>query len=441
MRSKLEILQELSQQSTPSNTTWKASLLELLADLRDQQLGFLQHSAGSQTDLNLQLDQLRQRNAHLERQLADMEASLQSQKLVAINELTKGIAHNFNNILQGVSGNLYLALQEAPDTLLPFLQDADRSAERAAAMVKELQLFSGQGFYKTQQLPVDLSLLLEGLVDEFRKKIDQEVMVRFLAMPNLPPLLGDPNQLESAIQHLLDNARDALEEGKPDRPRIHIGLDTVDLPNPDLSPPDGQEPGTYLRLRLADNGIGMDHETSNRIFDPFFSTKDVDRGTGLGLSTTYGIAKQHKGWITCSSQPGQGALFTLYLPVLKQVPLDLAEERAILVVDDDEVVRRTVRRILENDGWRVLEAENGAEGLAVLERYPDDLGLILLDLAMPHMSGEQMLAQLRQIEPAPKVIIFTGFNARPQDFAGVEDVIQKPLDAPALVAKVRAALA
>ncbi|MFH1567250.1 MAG: response regulator, partial [Gemmatimonadota bacterium] len=212
--------------------------------------------------------------------------------------------------------------------------------------------------------------------------------------------------------------------------------------------PDGEAlPGEYVRLAVADNGPGMDEETRQHVFEPFFTTKDVGAGTGLGLSTVYGIVRQHEGWVECRSRPQAGAVFALYLPVTAEVaPVPAAPDggapsggrETILVVDDEEAVRRTTARMLEHFGYRVLEAADGEAALALVAQQAPDL--VLLDLSMPGMPGPDVQRELRRVAPGVRVVLFTGYAAEGQDAAGADGVIQKPFTAPEMARAVRAAL-
>lgn len=199
-------------------------------------------------------------------------------------------------------------------------------------------------------------------------------------------------------------------------------------------------------MRVQDNGVGMDAETRQRIFDPFFTTKEVGKGTGLGLSTVYGIVQQHDGWIECASEPGRGTTFSIYLPAI-----DSAGERTssaaadyqmdgtetILLVEDKTLLSSALKLTLQNYGYTVLESADGEHGLEVFSRQPSAIDLVVLDLSLPCLSGRQLLAQLQEIDPQIKVVIFSGYEAPPEQFPQVQCILQKPVKGEELCRVVR----
>tara|TARA_Y100000588_G_scaffold249072_1_gene263595 strand:+ start:219 stop:1058 length:840 start_codon:yes stop_codon:yes gene_type:complete len=258
--------------------------------------------------------------------------------------------------------------------------------------------------------------------------------------------MGSATQIEQVLLNLLLNARDALSDIGDRQPAIDLSVDLIDSISAAEKDKEQNRSGPFVRLQIYDNGVGMDEETQSRIFAPFFTTKDVGLGTELGLSTVYGIVHQHSGWINCSSRPASGTSFSVYLPTAdRQVePPQVAVEspspggETILVIDDEEMIRHTVGSILEHYGHPVLVAEDGRKGLETFRRHSDQIALILLDLSMPHMSGQETLAHLRSIAPNVKVIIFTGHVAAASsaEFAGTER-LEKPINSKGLIRKVR----
>ena len=208
-------------------------------------------------------------------------------------------------------------------------------------------------------------------------------------------------------------------------------------------------PGSYGRIVVSDNGVGMDGRTLERIFEPFFTTKAVDRGTGLGLSTVYGIARQHGGWIECDSEPGKGTTFTVYVPQV-EAPMAVGSTslvadpkggtETVLVIDDEEMVRRTATRMLELYGYRVIQGEGGPHGLEVFERELEAIDLVLLDLSMPEKSGRECLSEMRALDAEVKVIFFTGYSAETTVSEGVAGILQKPFTPADLANEVRSVL-
>jgi len=366
----------------------------------------------------------------------------QSQKMEAVGQLTAGIAHNFNNMLQVISGNLHLLHDQVPTALRDHLADAEQSASRAADMVRQLMIFARPaGAHRPQ--PFDLAALLRHILAICRQTFDQHLALEAQIAPQLPQVQGHTGQLEQVLLNLLINARDALEEAANPAPRIGAYLQLAapgDLPA-DLPP------GPYLLLQVSDNGVGMDAVTQARIFEPFFTTKPVGKGTGLGLATVYAIVREHRGRILCESRAGEGTTFSVLLPALgapapaetpapESVPLPRGTE-TLLLIDDEKLVRRTLGQSLERAGYRVLEAEKGEEGLEILRREGRQVALVVLDLSMPGMSGAEVLEHLGRFEARPKVVLLTGYAADPAQYTTADEVLQKPLKLADLVRRVR----
>lgn len=379
---------------------------------------------------------------HLEEQL------LHAQKMEAVGQLTAGIAHNFNNMLQAITGNLSLALNGAVPPQRQFLTEALGASERAAAMIRQLVLFARKAGPARRQ-PVDLLAAVGQVVSICRRTFDQRIWLG-TQLPTGPLVVqGDAGQLEQALLNLCLNARDAMDG--IDRP-ARLELVVEEVPGASLTPPPhlGSSPGAFARIRVTDSGSGMDEEVQARIFEPFFTTKSVDKGTGLGLSTAYAIFRDHQGWIECESQPGSGTTFTIYLPKLAQQPAPApnpsaaaAQERGsetLLLVDDEELVRVTVARLLRRLGYQVLEAAGGSEGLEIYTRNQGHISLVLLDLSMPETPGEEIYTQLCTLDPNLRALFLTGYEtAKVPDTAGVQ-VLRKPISAADLARQVRQAL-
>lgn len=354
-----------------------------------------------------------------------------SQKLEAVGQLTGGVAHNFNNMLQGMIGNLYLAQLDAAEEVQPFLGAAQAAADRAAEMVRQLMVFAQQGVPMACQ-PIDWFEVVRNTVEICRATFDPKIAIA----ENLPQgegmIKGDPGQLGQVVMNLMLNARDALEEMGNQNSTVCINGGRVTTK---VKPEMASRSGPYLCLRIEDNGVGMADGTRHRIFEPFFTTKPVDRGTGLGLSTAYAIVQQHGGWIECESEMGRGTCMSIFLPLESEVEIGEAGEGArgmgehrgtVLIVDDEEVVRGPTSQFLVRSGFEVLVARDGEEGLEIFRRERKRIGLVFLDLSMPGMSGEEMLVELRAIDPDMPVVIFTGHLVEEEDFVGVQGVLQKP---------------
>ncbi|MFC1525202.1 PAS domain S-box protein [Candidatus Latescibacterota bacterium] len=375
----------------------------------------------------------------------------QAQKMEAMGRLTAGIAHNFNNMLQGISGNLQLALLDAPERLRTLLQDADEATRRAGEMVRQLMIYSRQGVAPEEQV-IDIRRVIEDTVGMCSRTFDKKIRLR-TRLPSSPlSVSGDEGLLQQVLLNLCLNARDALEEARPMDPEIVLSAERVEVDDVAEVEDHGRRPGTYAQVVASDNGSGMDKGTRQRIFDPFFTTKPMERGTGLGLATVYGIVGQHHGWVECDSQVGRGTSFSVYLPVAAQMPDSLGievEDRSpsiqgqpplVLVIDDEEVVRTATSRLLTRSGFRTLEAPDGAEGVGIYRQRQEEIDVVLLDLSMPGMSGREALAAIRQINADAAVVIFTGYGA-PEGIKGATGILEKPFTLDELSRAIRCAMA
>ena len=399
-------------------------------------------------DRSRRATELEHRARDLEDQIAAAqrleEQLLQAQKMEAIGQLTAGIAHNFNNLLQAVIGNLSLAAEEVGGSPREMLRDAESSALRGAEMVRQLLMFSRQSV-RPEYVPVEVQSLVDDALAICRKTFDRGIDLDAELPPELPGVLGHRGQLEQALLNLLINARDALGDAGTRRPQISISAGLVVVSGDEATDVD-VDPGEYVRLAVTDNGPGMDEKTRQQIFDPFFSTKEVGAGTGLGLSTVYGIVRQHDGWVECQARPEAGAVFALHLPAVaveRAVPAQspgapAGGSETILVVDDEEPVRRTTARMLEHFGYTVLATGEGEAALKMIGEGTVDL--VLLDLSMPGMSGIEVNQVLRESGSQVKVVLFTGYAAGSRDAGPADGVIQKPFTADAIAREVRRVL-
>ena len=351
-----------------------------------------------------------------------LEARLrQSDKMQALGTLAGGIAHDFNNLLTAILGSLELAAPkiEGEPRLIRLIENARGAAERGATLTRRLLSFS-----RTHDLharATDVNALIAGMSDLFGRSLGGLVQVRTRLGPELPPALVDPDQLELAVLNLCINARDAMPEGG----EIEIGTDFARIADdPDLAP------GPYIRLTVTDAGSGIPPELLKRVCEPFFTTKAVGQGTGLGLAMVFGLAQQSKGRLNIESTVGVGTRVELALPCAEgaveaaaapEIETPPAPRPArVLVVDDDPEVRHVTASFLADFGYRETEAESGAAALALLERERFDL--VVADLAMPGMSGVDLAASVRAARPGLPVLILTGHA----------DAIEIPEDLPVL---------
>jgi PAS domain S-box-containing protein len=366
-----------------------------------------------------------------------------AQRLEAIGELTAGIAHNFNNILMGLLPNLELAVDRASPELAPMLRDAKQAAERAADVVRQLMTYAGRN------RPVDrtaqpIAPLLERTAAFCRTTFDRRIKLDVRCDPSALASV-DATQLEQAILNLLINARDAFEHAQVASPTITVAAGGV---MPGAAELDGRT-GDWLCIRVSDNGVGMDPATVERVYEPFFTTKGVGRGTGLGLATTLGIVREHQGFIECRSEPGRGTTFTIYLRaataaeakrdserMMVAAPVAAPSRETVLVVDDEPAVRRVLARVLEDGGFQVRAVASGDEALRLLAdpKVSATIPVILLDVSMPGLSGPETRARLSTLVPDARVAYLTGYA---YEATGGDEVIQKPVRAETLLSVVQ----
>jgi len=378
----------------------------------------------------------------------------QGQKMQAIGQLAGGIAHDFNNMLTAIIGfSDFLLMNHRPtDPAFQDIMNIKQNANRAAGLVRQLLAFSRQQTLRPQVLQLgdvlsELSILLSRLLGEnIELKLDQA--------SGLWPVKADLHQFEQVIINLAVNSRDAMPGG---------GKLTIRTANVDER--ESRElgslqilPGEYVLIEVRDTGCGMSEEVKQKIFEPFFSTKEVGRGTGLGLSTVFGIVKQSGGYIHVESEEGRGTAMCVYLPRHQEAPgeveprperrvekpKDLTGRGTVLLVEDEDAVRSFAARALGQRGYQVLEASTGTEALDVFESHQGDVDLVLSDVVMPEMDGPTLMAKLRRDRPDLKIIFISGYaeDSFRKHLADNEDFmfLQKPFDLKELAAAVKAAL-
>jgi PAS domain S-box-containing protein len=361
-------------------------------------------------DLNATLEQ-RVRDAVGERETA-MAQLHEAQKLETIGQLTGGVAHDMNNLLTPITGALDLLNRrygETDERAARLIDGALQSAERARLLVSRLLGFARRQTLETR--PVDVAALLEGMRDLIASSVGATVELKLVVPPDLPPVLADPNQVELALLNLAVNARDAMPGG---------GVLTVAGERAVVGPGETPrlQPGVYVRLSVIDTGSGMDADTLARAVEPFFSTKEVGRGTGLGLSMVHGLAAQLDGGFELSSRPGEGTRADLFLPVTQDVaqpmraagsgPVTASRPLALLLVDDEELVRAGTAAMLRDLGHQVEEAPSGPQALAALQ---DGLAIdaLVTDYMMPRMNGAELARDAVALRPGLPVLIVTGY--------------------------------
>jgi PAS domain S-box-containing protein len=374
----------------------------------------------------------------------------QAQKMEAIGTLAGGVSHDFNNMLSVIIGHAEMALRKV-DPADPFsasLQEIRKAAGRSADLTRQLLAFARKQTVVPKVL--DLNVTLEGMLKMLRRLIGEDIDLAWLPGSGLWPVLVDPSQIDQILANLCVNARDAV---------AGVGKVTIETRNAVIDEgycADHPEAvaGDYLLLSVSDNGCGMDRLTADRVFEPFFTTKELGKGTGLGLATVYGIAKQNNGFVNVYSEPGHGSTFNVYLPrhdaKIEEIPqesqaLPMARgHECILLVEDEAAILEMTRQFLEELGYRVLAASRPAEAIRLAKERPGEIRLLLTDVVMPEMNGQELSKILLALFPEIRPLFMSGYAGSIIQRHGELDegynFIQKPFSIRALAAKIREVL-
>lgn len=372
---------------------------------------------------------------------------LQAQKMEAVGRLTGGIAHDFNNMLQGIGGGIEIARQRAFDgriaDVLRYLDLAQEAVNRAAALTRRLLAFARR--QRLEPKPVDPSGLVANMAELVRRTVGPAIRLD-LCLRSRRWVLCDVGELESALLNLVINARDAMPEGG----QLTIDTEDILLPERVDSEHEGNAPGDYVAISVADTGTGMLPDVLEQAFEPFFTTKPVGHGTGLGLSQVYGFVRQSGGFVRMESKPRSGTTVRVCLP--QQVQASIAEaappgpapdapglDRTLLLVDDEEIVRMTLAERLRELGYRVLEAADGPAALQKLDTCVQ-IDMLITDVGLPKgMNGRQVAEAVRERCPAIPLLFITGYAGT--DLPRGSEVIDKPFDLDTVARRVQSALA
>ncbi|MCU1274986.1 MAG: multi-sensor hybrid histidine kinase [Bryobacterales bacterium] len=330
--------------------------------------------------------------------------------------------------------------------MYPYAQEIRKAGEHAAGLTKQLLAFSRKQVIEPRRL--DVNSIVADAKRMLHRLIGEDIELTTTLDPLLPQVMADPDQINQVIVNLVVNARDAMQDGG----RLDIAIASVDLDARAVASHPDAVPGSYVVITVTDSGIGMDEKTQQSAFEPFFTTKETGRGTGLGLSTVYGIVHQNGGWIDVRSEVGQGTSFSIYLPRLDacavpdRTALDvtLHTGETVLVVEDNGEVRRLTKAFLEVLGYRVLEAASSSEAFALEKEHSAEIHLLLTDVILPGMNGKTLSDQLRALRPKLKVLFTSGYTADVISRRGVLDpgvaYLPKPFTLESLAAKVRQVL-
>jgi PAS domain S-box-containing protein len=374
----------------------------------------------------------------------------QAQKMESVGRLAGGVAHDFNNLLTVINGysGFLLKKLKAGDPLREYADEIKAAGERAASLTKQLLAFSRKQLIEPKVL--DLNTTIRQSAPMLQRLIGEDITLQTHLDDSLGKVLADPDQMHQVIMNLALNARDAMPDGGKvdiETRNVELSVESSSAIRPDTLP------GRYVRVTMTDNGQGMDETTRQQIFEPFFTTKELGRGTGLGLATVYGIIRQGGGWVDVASEVGVGTSFQVYLPQVDVSgttelagaggPTEAAVE-TLLVVEDQESVRSFAVAALKGEGYRVIEASDGNEAIAVAGRHPEGLHLLLTDVVMPGMNGKELSERLRALHPNMKVLFISGYTADVIAHRGVLDpgvaFLHKPFNPEELAAKVREVL-
>jgi PAS domain S-box-containing protein len=372
------------------------------------------------------------------------EQATQAQKMDAVGRLAGGVAGDFNNVLTVITGYAELLRTEVPSAnpMRRFVDEIIYAAERAAALTRHLLAFSRGA--TAQPRVLDVHRVLSAMEPMLQRLLGQNIELILLTTPGMGRIKADAAQMEQVVVNLATNARDAMPRG---------GKLVIETANVDLDEAAahnlGARPGPYVMLAVSDTGVGMDNETRSRLFEPFFTTKAPGNGSGLGLATVYGAIKQADGHITVYSQPNCGTIFEIYLPRVKEAITEAPRTRSakgsetILLVDDEEGVRKLVMAVLKSNGYDVMEAANGPSALAAYEKNGHKVDMVLTDVVMPQMTGFDLGKQLTDRAPGVKILYMSGYRDNAIG-AGGGDVprafLHKPFTPDVLLAKVREVL-
>jgi PAS domain S-box-containing protein len=385
-----------------------------------------------------------------EKEKLELEENLrQSQKMEAIGTLAGGIAHDFNNILAAIIGYSEVAMDEIPESspARQSIREVLNAGHRAKELVRHILTFSRKS--EPYYAPVQIHLIVKEALKLLRASIPASIDIRQDIDPRCGTIIADPTELHQVVINLCTNAAQEME--KKDGV-LSVRLERLDLSADNLQKKPTLTPGPYVKLSVSDTGHGIAPDNIDRIFDPYFTTKEVGKGSGLGLAVVHGIVKRHNGMITVESKPAEGTTFNVFFPkagevklqVIKEIdPLPTGNER-ILVVDDETCVVNVIKRLLERLGYQVTSKTSSIEALELFRAQPNAFELIITDQTMPDMTGEQLAKELIDLKPEVMIILCTGYSPNidvaKSKALGIKEFIMKPIDKKELAIKIRRVL-
>ena len=370
----------------------------------------------------------------------------QSQKMEAIGMLAGGIAHDFNNILMAIMGfgKILSDKLSFDDPLKVYVGHILSASEKAAQLTQSLLAFSRKQPINLK--PINLNKIIKDIEKLLLRLLPEDIELKIELDENEMILMADTVQIEQVLINMAANAKDAMPNGGT----LTIKTEIIIIDSEFYKRHGFGNEGEYAMMLISDTGIGMDEKTKDRVFEPFFTTKDVGQGTGLGLSTAYGIIKQHNGYITVNSVQGSGTTFKIYLPLTKsksveykklKTMLSLKGNETILVAEDDPAVRLLMKTILEEEGYKVIEARDGKEAVEVFEKYMGSIDMVVIDVVMPKKNGKEVCQEIRAIKKDIKFLFISGYATDVLMKKGVNDkncsLITKPISNELLLQKIR----
>jgi len=375
----------------------------------------------------------------------------QAHKMEAVGRLAGGVAHDFNNLLTIIRGHsdLLLDRDSAGEPERRSIEQIQKAADRAVSMTRQLLAFSRMQVLQPRVL--DLNAIVADIGKMLPRLIGEDIEYSFVPGQQLASIKADPGQIEQVIMNLAVNSRDAMPNGG----KLTVRTSNVTLDEAGARRRHPMVAGMYVLLAVIDTGIGMTDETKAHIFEPFFTTKELGKGTGLGLATVYGVVKQSEGFIWVESAPGKGTTFEIYMPQVAGTASSIEVEAAlppiprgretILVVEDEPGVRELACQFLRVKGYSIVEAGNGIEALQIAEQHSGEIHLVLTDMVMPKMSGQELAEKLKTVRPRTRILFMTGYSEFSSSQRGSNSVplsiVQKPFSPTSLVTKVREVLA